>query len=149
MNAENNKPAVIFDHGVLTISGTLTSATVETAEKELSLYNCDDIKVIDGSGISSIDSSGAVFINSIAHETARLRGFSENIQKLLTLSKPSEKKEPGIPEKSRPITLERLGGLVLREIERINSIAILLSDILYWSIVGLYDRSHKTAVLTL
>ncbi len=142
MNAENNKPTVTFDHGILTISGTLTSATVETAEKELSPYNCDDIKVIDGSGISSIDTSGAVFINSIAHETVRLRGFSENIQKLLTLSKPAEKKEPEIPEKPRPMTLERFGGIVLREIERITGVAILLSDILFWSIVGLYDRSQ-------
>jgi len=142
MNSENDKPSVEFKQGILTISGTLTSSTVGTVEQKISTYPLDDITVIDGSGISAFDSAGAVFINRIAEKHPELRGFNDSAAKLLNLSNPAEKKEQKIPARPHRMSLERLGGLALREIDRINEITVLVVDILYWGIVGLFDKSQ-------
>ena len=40
------------------------------------------------------------------------------------------------------MTFERFGGLALRKFERVTEIAILVVDILYWSIIGIFDRKQ-------
>ena len=142
MTTVNDKPAVLFEHGILTLSGDLISSTVGDVEKDISRLNPDEISIIDGSDVKAVDISGAVFINRLARETARLRGFSESAEKLLALSGQKKEEEPAVREPPRRLTLERLGGLALREIDRINEIAILTVDILYWGIVGIFNRSH-------
>jgi len=142
MNEDAEKPGVVFDQGVLILSGDLKSSTVDIVENELSRYSRDDIRIIDGSGIRSIDTGGAVFINSIVREGVELQGFSESAKRLLDLSQTVEKTKLPPPKKHARMTLERLGGLALREIERINEIAILISDILYWGFLGLFNRSQ-------
>ena len=142
MKPENDTPAVAFELGVLKISGKLTSSTIGRVEHELSRYPVNEIKIIDGSGISSLDTAGAVLINRFAHGIAELRGFSHSAIKLLEMSRTSESVEEALPYERESLSLERFGGQALGIIDNIVEITTLVVDVLYWSIVGLFDRSH-------
>ncbi|MFC1693372.1 MlaE family ABC transporter permease [Candidatus Latescibacterota bacterium] len=142
MSFENDRTAFTFDKGVLTISGKLTASTVGSIEQELSAYSHEDIKIIDGTDIGALDTSGAVFITRISSETAELRGFSSSAAKLINMARPIERIKKERAPKRPPINIERFGGLALKIIDRINEIAVLTVDVLYWSVVALFDRSQ-------
>ena len=140
MEPRIDNPAAAIEYGVLTITGDLVASTIGDIEHRLSKIESDSIEIIDGSGITVLDTSGAVFINRLTTEKTALRGFSDSAKKLLEISAPVEKAEPVKPEKPVRMTLERFGGLALREFERATDIAVLIVDILYWSIIGIFDR---------
>ena len=143
MTPDNDKPAVTLDDGVLRLSGTLTSSTLGTLEKDVARFRPDDFAVVDGSGIHGFDTSGAVFINRIAREGTELRGFSESAEKLITISKEeSAGAEPAPPTKKGGFSLEYIGGVALGHIDRLNEIVILIVDILYWSVKSLFRRGQ-------
>ena len=130
------------DGNVLIVSGVIKASTTGDLEKTISALDTESITVIDGAGITDIDSSGAYYLNKISGGHADFRGFGEKARKLLDISVPVDygKTEP---EKKAPrLTLERLGGLTLREFENITEIAILVIDIIYWSVIGLFDRKQ-------
>jgi len=142
MDTKHDNPSVAINQDILTITGDLVASTIGDVENSLSRINTDNVRVIDGSGITVLDSSGAVFINKISSERITLSGFSDRAKKLLEISAGVEKPEPEKQEKPPKLTLERFGGLALRELERATEIAILAVDILYWSIVGIFDRKQ-------
>jgi phospholipid/cholesterol/gamma-HCH transport system permease protein len=133
-----------LEDGILFITGELTAYSVGYAEKKLSTFDISTIKAIDGSGITSLDTSGAVFINNISNGKIVERGFSEKFLKLLELSKSPVKTET-IAEKKvneKKFDLESIGGLALRWMENATEVAVLVVDIIYWSIVGLFNRKQ-------
>ncbi|HDY89026.1 MAG TPA: MlaE family lipid ABC transporter permease subunit [bacterium] len=142
MNPKHNSPSVSLDQEVLTVSGDLVTSTVADAEQSLTKIIDEKVSIIDGSGITEIDSSGAVFINKITTDETTLRGFSPGAQILLKISRSVKKITPEEPSKPGKMTLERFGGLFLRELERATEIAVLIVDIVYWSIVGIFDRKQ-------
>ena len=142
MNPRHDSPTFSFDRGVLTITGDLVASTIGDAESSISGIDLEKISVIDGSGVIDIDSSGAVFINKISSETTTLRGFSPGTEVLLKISRTVKKAEPEEPKKHPRMTLDRLGGLFLRELERATEIAVLIVDIIYWSIIGIFNRKQ-------
>jgi len=142
MDTKNDILSVSVDEDVLAITGELVASTVGDMEMELSRINTDNVRIIDGSGITALDSSGAVFINRIASERITLNGFSDRAKKLIDISTGVEKPEPEKQKKHPKLTLERFGGLALREFERATEIAVLTIDILYWSIVGIFERKQ-------
>ncbi len=132
----------LSDDGVLHVRGTIDAATVGSCEKALKALNVSAVKVIDGSEVTALDSSGALFLHRAAAEGAVFTGFSKGAEKLLDLSrpgaqKPSEKKDIG-----EPLSLEKIGGYALAWFEHITELAVLVVDIIYWSIVGVFDRSQ-------
>lgn len=135
----HEKLSVVFDRGVLSVAGDLVAGTVADAERLITGIPRENITVIDGTGITTIDTAGAVFINRLAAETSELRGFSPGAQVLFRISK-TVRREPPREEQPRQTFLEHFGGLVLREIERLTDIAVLVVDIFYWSVVGIFDR---------
>ena len=146
MNSENDTSTVTIHNGILTFSGKLTSSTIGKVETELSHHILDKIEIIDGSGVTAIDSAGAVFINlivsKIAYENLKLRGFSDSAAKLLSLSQPVEKKVREVSKHIKRIDLEEIGGRAYGIIDRITGIAILIVDIIYWSVISIFDRSQ-------
>jgi phospholipid/cholesterol/gamma-HCH transport system permease protein len=143
MDPKYENPSIAVDQDVLAITGELTAATLGTVEKRFSKIDLETIKIIDGSGITALDSSGAVFLNRITSSgKTSLQGFDRNAEKLIAISVP--KKAPGAEEhrKRRWMSLEQFGGLVLREVERITEIAVLVVDIIYWSFVGIFDKKQ-------
>ncbi len=142
MNPRQASPTFSFDRGVLTITGDLVTSTISDAEKRISEIEREKISVIDGSGVIEIDTSGAVFINTISSASTTQSGFSPGAKILLEISRTAQKAEPEKLKQPSRLTLERLGGLILRELERTTEIAVLIVDIMYWSIIGIFDRKQ-------
>ena len=142
MEPRHDSPSATIDQDVLTFSGELVASTVGELEKIISKINIENIKIVDGSDITALDSTGAFFINRISSEETTFRGFSERSRKLLEISTSVEKIESEKIKTPPALTFERFGGLALREFERVTEIAILVVDILYWSIIGIFDRKQ-------
>ncbi|MFC1539051.1 MlaE family ABC transporter permease [Candidatus Latescibacterota bacterium] len=142
MDPKHDSPSASVEGNVLIISGKITASTIRDFEKIISNIDVENITVFDGTGITALDSSGAYYLNKISGGHADFRGFSDQAQKLLDISVPVEQMELKEEESTPSMTLERFGGLILREFERITEIAILVIDIIYWSIIGLFDRKQ-------
>ena len=140
MNPAHEKPELDFEDGVLCLRGDLVAGTIGDAEILIAGIPREKITSIDGSGVSAFDSAGSVFINRLAGQTAELRGFAPAAQVLLNISKTAAPPPPADKKRAPRLTLERIGGLTLREVERLTEIAVLVVDIFYWSIVGIFDR---------
>ena len=142
MKSAATPPDVTLKDGVLIMSGDLTAVTVGEAERLVSGMDRERIEVIDGSRVERFDSSAAVFIKRTAAGKAQISGFSENARKLIDMAALALASEH-LPSGGKVrMTLERFGGLMLREMENLTEIAVLVVDILYWSVVGLFDRKQ-------
>jgi phospholipid/cholesterol/gamma-HCH transport system permease protein len=138
MDARSDTPAISLEEGVLSLSGRLTVTTVHILERALAGIRLEEVRVIDGSGITAFDTSGAVCVNRIAGGR-ELRGFSDSAGKLLDMSRLSEiAATPPIPRGK--LDLESIGGWGFQQVEKFTGILILIVDIVYWSAVGLFDR---------
>ena len=142
MKSGATSPDITFENGVLTLSGGLTAMTVGQAERVVSGIGADEISVVDGSGLEHFDSSGAVFVKRTFSADTQFRGFSENAVKLIDMATLTKEPDHSPPGEQLKLTLERFGGLTLREVEKITDVAVLVVDILFWSVVGLYNRKQ-------
>ncbi|MFC1607756.1 MlaE family ABC transporter permease [Candidatus Latescibacterota bacterium] len=135
-------PEISIENNTLSLTGDLVAMTLGETEKLFSGVDWESVTGIDGSGIVRFDSSGAVFIRQYLSEGVRLSGFTENALKLIDMAKTPEGAEAEPPAERQKLTLERFGGLVLRETEGITEVAVLVVDILYWSVVGIFNRKQ-------
>ena len=142
MDASVKKPAITFEQGVLFVHGNVVAGTVGSLEKALLVIPREEITVIDGSGVGELDTSGAVLINRLAGGGALRRGFSSRAEKLLDISIAKRDAPTEERKKSPPLSLVRLGGLALREMEHLTEVTVLVVDILYWSLVGIVNRKQ-------
>jgi phospholipid/cholesterol/gamma-HCH transport system permease protein len=141
MNSENDTPTLVLRGEALVIAGSLKASTIGALEKNAAAISPQSYTTIEGSGITSLDSTGAIFINTIGKEKT-LAGFSELSQKLLAMSRLPEIGEAIAAEKRPLIDLEAIGDWGYRMFGCLYEIIILIVDILYWSIVGIFDRSQ-------
>ncbi|MDP2984327.1 MAG: ABC transporter permease [Candidatus Latescibacter sp.] len=139
MDSENDKPTLVLRGEELLISGSLKASTIGALEKSAAAISPQSYKSIEGSGITALDSTGAIFINNIG-KGKTLAGFSALVQKLLAMSRLPEIPEVTAVKKKPLIDLEALGDWGYRTFGRIYEITILIVEILYWSIVGIFDR---------
>jgi len=140
MKPVRDTPTMTVEDGVLALFGDLTAATVHAIETAAEGLDPSTYGIVDGGGVTSIDSTGAVLVNRIA-EAKELRGFSDTAMKLLGMSRPPA---PAVPASKprRRVDLESIGGWGFKRIEGLTDILILIVDILYWSVVGLFNRSQ-------
>lgn len=141
MAEASEKPSITYKDGVLILSGDLKASTTGMLEREISRRKISDVTVVDGSRVTSMDTSGAVFVNRFALLGASLREFGEQERALLEIVRSEPAPAPPPAEKHR-FDLEFIGGAILREIDRLNEVAILVVDMVYWSIVGLFKRDQ-------
>jgi len=142
MRFPTNSPDCILEGGVLTLTGDFVAVTVGDVIGQVSGYSPTDIAIIDGSGVEVLDSAGAVFVKRLGTESTQLRGFNENAARLIDMVPRIEKTEPSKPEKKPRFKLETIGGFALRRMEEYTEIAILIVDILFWSVVGIFNRKQ-------
>lgn len=136
---------VVFKDGVLTLSGVLTAATVGAAERAWARSARGPVQVVDGAAVDSLDTAGAVLVRRMAGEKGRLQGFSAEANRLLELLPPalvSPFPSPSLRDASPRdhARLERLADAFLRMLSRLQEVAILAIDVVWWSAVGLFDR---------
>ena len=142
MKSGATSPDISFENGVLTLSGSLTAMTVGQVERVVSGIGTDTISVVDGSGLVQFDSSGAVFLKRSFSAETQFRSFSESAVKLIDMAALTKEPDHSPPGEKLKLTLERIGGLTLREVENITDVAVMIVDILYWSVVGLFNRKQ-------
>jgi len=142
MKSAATPPGATLKDGVLIMSGDLTAVTVGEAERLVLGMDRERIEVIDGSRVERFDSSAAVFIKRTAAGKAQISGFSENARKLIDMAAIAPAPEHLPPGEKVRMTLERFGGLTLRKMENLTDIAVLVVDILFWSVVGLFNRKQ-------
>jgi phospholipid/cholesterol/gamma-HCH transport system permease protein len=131
---------VRLDGDVLLLAGEFVVSTAGAAERLSSGIDRESIRAVDGSGVTRIDSAGAVFLRRLTTPSVELRGFSDDARTLLDIAFREKPSEPQWIEKRETWSLEHFGGLILRQTERLTDIAVLVVDILFWSVVGLFDR---------
>ena len=142
MKSGATSPDITFENGVLTLSGGLTAMTIGHAERVVSGIGAANISVVDGSGLGQFDSSGAVFVKRSFSADTQFRGFSENAVKLIDMATLTKEPDHSPPGEKLKLSLERFGGLTLRKVEKITDVAVLVVDILFWSVVGLFNRKQ-------
>ena len=140
--------AVSYADGVLTLTGEMTAATAGAAERAWTRTALGPVRVVDGSAVSSLDTAGAVLVRKMAGEQGRLEGFSAEAARLLELlpapPTPEDRSRSGQRDGSGGAAgrLERVGDGFLRLMDLLREIAILAIDVVWWSVVGLFDRTQ-------
>lgn len=143
MTVVTDKPAAVLEDGVLVLTGELTSHTVGGLEKTIARMKHESITVIDGTGVTVLDTSGAVFVNRVAAEGGiEKRGFDDNAVKLMDLAAKKKPEDIRPPDVKSRVTFESIGGDILKRIDTVNEVAVLVVDILYWSVVGIFKRDQ-------
>ncbi len=138
MAEANELPVITVRDQVLSINGPLTVFTVHELERVLATVPPESFRVIDGTGVTTLDSSGAVCLNRI-RDSREFKGFSKRGQKLLEMSRLPEVPPTGESRRSR-LDLEAIGDWAMLFSHRFTEILILIVDIVYWSVIGLFDR---------
>ncbi len=131
--------AVSIDNGVLSLEGEIVAGTLGSIERQLAKGSPGTLRGIDGSGVTALDTAGALFVNKLAGGNIPILHFSPLAQKLIEIS-PVPPEKPASGRVPAPLTLDRFGEGALRWFDRATEILVLIVDILYWSVVGIFDR---------
>lgn len=140
---------VAFKDGVLILAGALTASTVGAAERAWAGSPREPVRLVDGTRVTALDTAGAVLVRRMAGDTGRIEGFNTEAVRLLSQLPVGSRAGAGpaaggAPEGSATSAgrLERLADAVLRLLSRLEEVAILAVDLLWWSAIGLFDRSQ-------
>jgi hypothetical protein len=143
MTVVTDKPAAVLEDGVSVLTGALTSHTVGGLEKTIARMKQEASRSSTVRVWTVLDTSGAVFVNRIAAEgEIEKRGFDDNALKLMNLAAKKKPEEIRPPDTKPRVTLESIGNDILKRIDTINEIAVLIVDILFWSVVGIFKRDQ-------
>jgi len=135
-----------IENEVLYLRGELLKTNITSIRSELlSVLPTKRIEVIDGSGITDIDSAGVALLDEVMEKLylggEALQGFSsENTSKINIFSVRSLPEEP-LPSKESFLYL--MGDYFVEFYNRMCEMAVLTSEIFYWSIVALWDRKGQ------
>ena len=141
MNPSTDTDTATIEHGVLFLFGRIVSETVGTLERRLSKITLGGIEAVDGAGVTELDTAGALLITRLSRKELPLRNFGPRAQRLIDLTVLEAEPLPPSPPRVK-MTLERFGGLSLKWMEHVTEIAVLIVDIIYWSIVGIFNRKQ-------
>lgn len=133
---------------LLTLEGEVTLAHVGDLYHQLhhQIQTCTESHItLDAAGIKALDSAGAVLIQTLPR-------LAERHQKMLAIQNiPPPFQEvleyfaveaaAPVPPASPPPFLERLGDGVYRAYQSVVQLLVLIVDILWWSVIGIFNRS--------
>ncbi len=139
MTTAPGKPSIILEQGILLLNGEIVAGTLGSLERQFAKLPSGPPEGIDGSRVTALDTAGALFVNKLAAGTIPLRNFSSQGQKLLDISAVPPEAPVPVPVVKETL-LERMGDRALKWYEGAVEILVLIVDIVYWSIVGLFDR---------
>jgi len=135
-----------LENEVLSLQGELIKTTVTSIRKELlAILHTKRIEYIDGAAITDIDSAGVALLDEIMERcylgSETLQNFSrENTSKIAIFSVRSLPVEP-LPQKESFLYL--VGDYFIEFFNRMYDMAVLTSEIFYWSIIALWDRKGQ------
>jgi len=119
----------------------LNKETIHLIMQQLDKQNTKELKSFDFAQVERIDSSGVVFIEYLHSQfkNAEFINISSEIEFTLQAFKSDLDEE--IVEPVQPGFFENTGDLIFKTLERSKEVMYLVSDILYWSVVGIFN--HK------
>ena len=128
------------------LKGDYTKLTV-TVAREMLIKSVKNIRIelINGSQLENLDSAGVALIDELIEyfnlDLSALQGFSEaNLNKVNIFT------VIGLPEEPKPeheTLLYKLGDYILELIKKNFEMIVLTSDIMYWSLIGLWDKKGQ------
>jgi len=127
---------------------TLNKGTIPLLMQQLDKLNANKIKIFDFELVDRIDSSGVVFIEFLQskYPDAEFINISSEIE--FTLQAFKSDLDEDIKEPVQPGFFENTGDLIFKTLARSKEVMYLLSDILYWSVIGIFNHKgqRKNAV---
>lgn len=139
-----------YEDSCLFLSGKLAHDTIPELSKSLRKTRNTKVKAIDINGVTKLDSAGVGFLEYLLHtqfSDAHLVHVSEKQQQALDAFS-SDKFQ--LPEAQRDEGFfEKIGSTVYALRHTLSELTLLVSEITFWSAVGVFSRSgrRKGAVL--
>ncbi len=148
MNQVNSN--ILVEADCLSLNGALTHDTVPKIQKQLKRIKNVSIQTIDLSGLTDMDSAGVSFLDQIIElrfTDAKLINVSDAHSQAIEIfsshnhTLPAEPKEAGL--------FERLGAVVYNLRHTLGELVLLVSEVSYWSVVGMFSSAgrRKGAIL--
>jgi len=134
----------------LFLEGQVTHDTIPGITRQLRKIKAQDVETIDVGGVTKFDSAGVGFLDQLLEhqfQGARLIQVSENHQQALDTFSSKHHELPEAPQD--PGIFEKIGDSVYSLRHTISDLILLISEITFWSAVGVFSRSgrRKGAVL--
>ena len=142
-------PRVTQNEHVIRFEGDITLDHLAELERKvrslLSVMPYPEL-IVDGGGMTSLDSAGAALLDALPRmgaekgKTVRFRSVPEKLQGFWDFVHLEGAEERQVARKES--LLERMGARVQDQIQSLADLVRLIADIAYWSVVDLFDRSN-------
>jgi len=127
-------------NGALVLRGRVDKTSVPELWKGLAARKAPSaVSTVDATGIEALDSAGAAFLDDLLDrlgEGAALRGLTPELEQTYRIF--TTRGLPEEPPPAPPGFFEKLGGALVDWAASFYQLLILTSDIVYWSVVGLF-----------
>jgi phospholipid/cholesterol/gamma-HCH transport system permease protein len=139
---------VRFSNSVLYLAGVLNYHSIPDYQSSTNvILKKDKPLTIDISGITTIDSAGVAYLQSL-EDTIKLYSSAVFIQgipeKLKPVLKTFSAKDVPVEVKAEQIgVFEHIGNSIFETLEGFHQVLVMSADIFYWSFVGLFDRKGQ------
>jgi len=129
-----------IENKILFLEGELDKKSVPEIMGLFKSRKAPELEILDLAELSMIDSAGVVFIDFLKSRYPELKTINvkEDIQHTIVAFQ--DKSDAGAEKPVNPGFFEKAGGLIYDNIEQSKKVMFLLSDIVWWSIVGLFDK---------
>ena len=152
LSKDKSKPDFYIKNNTLYLSGMLLKHNVPLIYNSLfsrnNLKELKELKFVDGKEILDIDSAGVALIDEISEKIVKSPnekelyiGFTESVKEKIEIFSVKNL------ENEIPVTkislLENLGASAFSYLEKLLDMLVLTSDIVYWSIVALWNKKGQ------
>jgi len=145
-----DKSNIKLDDQSLYLNGVLTHNTIPDIQTQLKRLKISRIETLDLSGVTQLDSAGVGFLDQVIEQQfpeAKLTNMSDKHRQALETFTSRNHTLPNIPHAAG--LFEKLGAGTYDLRHTISELILLISEVTYWSAVGLFSGKgrRKGAVL--
>ncbi|MCF7920808.1 MAG: ABC transporter permease [Candidatus Cloacimonetes bacterium] len=132
-----------IENKTLFLEKGLDKVSIPGLMQSLKTLKSDAVQIVDMAELETIDSAGVVFIDFLKAKFPSLEQQNVSPQIQQTLSTFQGKSETEVTVPKEPGFFEQMGSLVFETLSQAKEVMYLVSDILYWSIVGLFNKKGQ------
>lgn len=134
-----------IENATLFISGSLDKQSADSLFAEIiKNKNFKELHSISFAELTDIDSAGVACVNELVSMTGRqiaLRDMNESVKNTYTVFNSQDLPESAKPQKKG--LFEQFGQSIINLSQELYEMLILTTDIIYWSIIGLWDKKGQ------
>jgi len=132
---------MIVSENKVSFEESLNKETIPALMQQLAKQPAGQVESFDFSQVVRIDSSGVVFVEYLQSQYPQAVHLNLSSEIAHTLKAFQSDQGIKITRPLQPGFFENIGDLIFTTLERSREVMYLLSDILYWSVVGIFN--HK------